>query len=146
MCGRRRVLVFGVRAWEDRCHCLGWEVGVASGQTLSRVVAPTAVTAVLSTGLAVAINYATGGDHSGWMWVAVGALTVGVFAAALWVQHAQSTAGEQPRAGVDLRNVRAGRALRVKQVRGGVRARGVRSGGDMSFEDIDAGRDDTPPR
>ncbi len=50
---------------------------MASGQSVWRVVVPTAVTAGVSTGLAVAVNYATGGDRSVWMWVAVVVLTVG---------------------------------------------------------------------
>lgn len=123
---------------------------MAPGQTLSRVILPTAATAVMTTGLAVAVNYATGGDHSVWTWVAVVVLTVGVFAASLWVQSGQNTPppGRQPVVGVDLRNVKAGRALRVKGIRAtgtGVRARRVRSGGDMSFEDIHPGRDDATP-
>ncbi len=119
---------------------------MVAGQTWSRIVLPTAATAVMTTGLAVAVNYATGGDHSVWMWVAVGVLTVGVFAASLWVQRGQSAPSREPAAGVDLRNVKAGRALRVNGIRAagtGVRARKVRSGSDMTFEDIHTGRDDT---
>ncbi|MGW6122366.1 hypothetical protein ACWFRF_25185 [Nocardia sp. NPDC055165] len=117
-----------------------------SGQTLSRVVALTATTALMTTGLAVAVNYATGGDHSVWMWVAVVVLTIGVFGASLWAQSGQSTpaAASEPAIGVNLRNVKAGGALRVKGIRApgaGVRARKVRSEGDMSFENIDAGHD-----
>ncbi|MGV9835332.1 hypothetical protein ACWDUL_14230 [Nocardia niigatensis] len=108
-----------------------------------RVVMPTAATAVLATGLAVAVNYATGANHSVWAWVAVVALTVGVFAVSLWVQHAPSTDRELA-IGVDLRNVKTERGLRVKGVRStgtGIRAARVRSGGDMSFEDIRTGVD-----
>ncbi|MEU1548966.1 hypothetical protein [Nocardia sp. NPDC005745] len=120
-----------------------------SGQTLSRVALPTAATAATSTALAAAVNYATGSDHSAWTWVAVVVLTVGVFAASLWVQRGQSTPPpeSEPAVGVDLRDVKAGRALRVRGIRAtgtGVRARRVRSGGDMTFEDIHSGRDDTP--
>ncbi|MBF6297765.1 hypothetical protein IU459_09430 [Nocardia amamiensis] len=109
------------------------------------MILPTAATAAMTTGLAVAVNYATGGDHSAWTWVAVAVLTVGVFAASLWVQRGQSTPppGHEPTVGVDLCNVKAGRILRVKGIHAtgtGVRARRVRSGGDMSFEDIDTGR------
>ncbi|WP_157171919.1 hypothetical protein [Nocardia higoensis] len=71
---------------------------MTSGQTMWRVVVPTALTAVLSTGSAVAVNYATGGDHSGWMWVAVAVLTVGVFAVSLWTQAAGSSTASQPMA------------------------------------------------
>jgi hypothetical protein len=120
---------------------------VASEQSVWRVVVPTTVTAGLSTGLAVAVNYATGGYHSAWMWVAVVVLTAGVLAASLWAQHTQSAppAAAEPVPGVDLRDVRAGRTMRFKGIRApgaGVRARRVRSGGDMSFEDIDAGHGD----
>ncbi|WP_229740406.1 hypothetical protein [Nocardia rhizosphaerihabitans] len=97
----------------------------------------------MSTGLAVAVNYATGGDHSAWMWVAVAALTVGVFAVSLWMQSGQSVAAGESVVGVDLRNVKSGGALRIRKIRGGgVRAHKVRSGGDISFEDIDASRND----
>ncbi len=123
----------------------GWEVGVFSGQTVSRVIAPTAVTAVLSTGLAIAVNYATGGDHSVWMWVAVAVLTVGVFAASLWMQLAQSSANPQSARGVFLRKVKSRGGLRAEGVRApgtGVEVDGGRFGGDLEFKDIDAGRGD----
>lgn len=117
---------------------------MATGQTLAGVVVPTAVTAAMSTGLAVAINYATGGGHSAWVWVAVVGLTVGVFAVSLWMQGGQSAAAGEP-VGVELRGVKAEGALRVKKIRGGgVSAHKVRSGGDMAFEDIDARRNDAP--
>ncbi|MGW4370490.1 hypothetical protein ACWEKT_33090 [Nocardia takedensis] len=99
----------------------------------------------MTTSLAVAVNYATGGSHSMWVWVAVGLLTVGIFVTSLWVQRAQSPPADfsQPVFAVDLRNVKAGREIRVKGVRaGGVRARRVRSGADMTFEDIDLRRGD----
>lgn len=121
---------------------------MVSGRTLSRVVAPTAVTAVMTTGLAVAVNYATGGDHSMWTWTAVGVLTVGAFAASMWLQHVQATPSPEPAVGMVLRNVKSGGGLRVKGIRAsgtGVRAHKVRSRGDMSFEDIDAGHDGIPP-
>ncbi|MFR9773176.1 hypothetical protein [Nocardia sp. SC052] len=114
-----------------------------SGQTVSRVVAPTALTALLSTGLAVAVNYATGGGHSVWVWVAVAVLTAGVFAASLWMQLAQSSADSQPARGVFLRKIKSGGGFRADGVRApgtGVEVDKGRFGGDLEFKNIDAGQ------
>ncbi|MGV9540167.1 hypothetical protein [Nocardia beijingensis] len=120
---------------------------VIAWQAVRRVAVPTAVTAVFSTGLAVAVNYATGGDHSVWMWAAVAVLTVAAFVGSLWMQLAAGppSAGAELVPGVDLRNVKSGGRMGFKGIRApgvGVRARKVQSGQDMSFEDIDAGRGD----
>ncbi|WP_157115173.1 hypothetical protein [Nocardia niwae] len=110
------------------------------------MVVPTAATAVLSTGLAVAVNYATGGGRSVWMWLAVAVLTVGVFATSLWMQRAQSSpVAPEPASGIELGDVRAGGGLRAEGVRApgtGVRVSKGRFGGDLDFKDIDAGRGD----
>ncbi|MFC8529248.1 hypothetical protein [Nocardia sp. NPDC057227] len=106
---------------------------------------PTAATALVTTGLAVAVNYATGGGAV-WVWMAVAVLTVAAFGASLWLQFAAPAAGAvEPVAGVDLRNVKSGGRMGFEKIRApgvGVRARRVRSKGDMSFEDIEAGRGD----
>lgn len=119
---------------------------MASGQAVRRVVVPTAATAVLSTGLAVTVNYATGGGHSVWMWLAVAVLTVGVFATSLWMQRAQSSpVAPEPASGIELGDVQAGGGLRAEGVRApgiGVRVSKGRFGGDLDFRDIDAGRGD----
>ncbi|MGY2112997.1 hypothetical protein ACW9HR_03665 [Nocardia gipuzkoensis] len=120
---------------------------MASGQSVWRVVAPTAVTAGVSTGLAVAVNYATGGDRSAWMWVAVAVLTVGVFAASLWAQRTESApaAAPEPVAAVDFEKVEADEGMWFKGIHApktAVRAREVRSGGPISVEDIKTGRGD----
>ncbi len=60
---------------------------------------------MVSTGLAVTVNYATGSGNSAWTWVAVGVLTVAVFAASLWMQNGQSTAAREPVASLALSNV-----------------------------------------
>lgn len=118
---------------------------MASWQTVSRVVVPTAVTAVMSTGLAVAVNYATGGDHSAWMWAAVSALTVGCFGASLWLAVRQtSPVAPEPTSGVDLSDVKAG-GLRIRGVRAagtGVKVRKGSFRGDVDVSDIDGGRGD----
>ncbi|MET8779079.1 hypothetical protein ABZV58_29095 [Nocardia sp. NPDC004654] len=118
---------------------------MVSGQTVSRVVVPTALAALLSTGLAVAVNYATGGGHSVWVWVAVAVLTVGVFAASLWMQLAQSSAAPQAARGIFLRKIKSRGGLRADGVRApgtGVEVDGGRFGGDLEFKNIDAGRPD----
>lgn len=112
------------------------------GQTLSRAGLHTAAGALVSTGLGIAVNLATSSTYSGWVWVAVGVLTVGVFGVSLWAQHNQSavsSAGE-----FDLGVVDAGRNLRFQNVRprGGFRIRKARSGQDMEFRDIEPGRGD----
>ncbi|WP_405180924.1 hypothetical protein OG225_06970 [Nocardia sp. NBC_01377] len=117
---------------------------MVSGRSVwSRVVAPTAVTAVLSTALAVAVNIATGGGPW-WVWALVAVLTVAVFAVSLWIQLTGSApaAGTPPVAGVDLRNARSDGAMRFEGIRApgpAVRARDLASKGDMSFKDLDAG-------
>ncbi|MEV0031773.1 hypothetical protein [Nocardia sp. NPDC050793] len=96
----------------------------------------------MSTGLAVAVNYATGGDRSAWMWVTVAVLTVGVFAASLWAQRAQSApaAAPDPLPGLDIADAETVGAMRFKGIRG-VIARRLRAD-EMSFEEINTGRGD----
>ncbi|MGW0252695.1 hypothetical protein ACWDYH_39340 [Nocardia goodfellowii] len=111
--------------------------------TAWQVAVPTAATAVLSSALAVAVNIATGGDHSVWAWGAVVVLTVAVFAVSLWTQSTPTSDTRSP-FGVDLRNLTAGRDMRFSRIRtrsSGFRARRLKAGQDMSF-DIDVGHDD----
>jgi hypothetical protein len=112
------------------------------GQTLSRAGWRTAAGALVSTGLGIAVNLATSGTYSGWVWVAVGVLTVGVFGVSLLAQHNQSAASSAGQ--FELGIVEAGRDLRVQNVRsqGGFRIRKARSGQDMEFRDIEPGRGD----
>lgn len=114
---------------------------VVAGQSVWSVVAPTGLTATLSTGLAISVNVATGGGHSVWAWVAVAVLTMGAFAVSLWIQQsAPLSAGSRRVAGVDLRNVKVGRDLRLTGIRSrdaGVRVRRVRVGQDMTVDQID---------
>ncbi|WP_327113960.1 hypothetical protein OHB12_33025 [Nocardia sp. NBC_01730] len=117
---------------------------MTSGRVLARVAVPTAVTAVMSTGLAVAVNYATGGDHSLWMWIAVAVLTVGVFAASLWTQSAQypTTGGDPAARGILLRKIKSQGGLRADGVRStgtAVEVDGGHFGGDMEFKNITGG-------
>lgn len=114
------------------------------GQTLSRAGLHTAVAAAVNSSLAVVINLATSDAHPGWVWVAVGALTVCVFGVSLWAQHSQSSAPSDVGGDFELGKVRAGKNLRFGKIRshGGFRIHRARSGGDMEFRDIESGRGD----
>src|ERR1700729_3102655 len=81
-------------------------------------LAPTATVAVVAVGSNIAVNYATDGKHGWWTWLAGVGLTVGGFAASLWLFRRQqgSLPGEQPVHGVELTNVEA-RGLRAHSVR-----------------------------
>ncbi|MEV0766144.1 hypothetical protein [Nocardia sp. NPDC050435] len=56
----------------------------STGAVLKKVALPTAVVAVVSTGLAVAVNMATGAEAQWWWWLIVAALTAAGFAGSLW--------------------------------------------------------------
>jgi hypothetical protein len=91
----------------------------------------------------VAVNYATGGGHSLWMWVAVAVLTAGVFAASLWTQSTQSsTLSNESTRGVFLRKIKSQGGLSADGVRSsgtGVEIAGGQFGGDMEFKNITGG-------
>ena len=53
-----------------------------------RVVVPTVVVAVLTSGVAVMVNVATGGNAGWWAWLAVALLTPLTAVASLWQQTA----------------------------------------------------------
>ncbi|MFI7671712.1 hypothetical protein [Nocardia sp. NPDC049526] len=60
-----------------------------------RVVAPVVAAAVISTGLAVVVNLATGGGPW-WLWVVVAVLTMAGIGASLWLYQRQSgTSGQR---------------------------------------------------
>ncbi len=61
------------------------------------VAVPTAVIAVVGTGLAAAVNYATGERAVWWQWVIVAVLTVAYFLGSLWLHRRQSVVAESPR-------------------------------------------------
>ena len=120
-----------------------------AGHSVWQVVAPTGLTALLSTGLAVAVNVATG-DGPWWMWLAVALLTLGVFAASLWLQYGQSSTGSSTSLpissmGIDLSDVEAAGGM----IADGVDATGTavkvdkgRFGGSLEFKNIRAGHGD----
>lgn len=112
------------------------------GQTLSRAGLHTAAGALVGTGSGVVVNLATSGMYSGWVWIAVGVLTVGVFGVSLWAQHNQS--GIASAGDFELGSVDAERDLRFRNVRprGVFRIRKARAGQDMEFRDIEPGRGD----
>ncbi|MFF5034493.1 hypothetical protein [Nocardia salmonicida] len=121
-----------------------------SWQVVRRVAVPTGVTAVVTTGLAVAVNYATGGDHSMWAWVAVAVLTVAAFGTSLWLQFAAqpSAPAPEPMPGMDVEDASAGRDMRFGQVHGtgpGVRGRRLQAGRDMTFDGTDSRGDASHP-
>lgn len=66
-----------------------------SSGSLVPVVTPVAVTAVVSTGLAVVVNLATGGGPW-WLWVAVVGLTTAGIAASSWQYRQQMIAPATP--------------------------------------------------
>jgi len=117
---------------------------VSLGQTLSRAGLHTAAGALVSTGLGVAVNLATSDSYSGWVWVAVGVLTLAVFGVSLWAQHNQASSTPESAVGVDLGNVKA-QSFRARNVRApgtALRIRRGRFSGDMDIEDIQSGRGD----
>lgn len=114
------------------------------GQTLSRAGWHTAAGALVNVGVGIAVNLATSGTYSSWVWIAVGALTLGVFGTSLWAQHNQGPATSPPATGVELGNVKA-RSFRAKNVKSpgtALRIRRGRFAEDMTVEDIEAGRGD----
>lgn len=122
----------------------GGRFAVASNHTVSRVVVPTALTALTSTGLAVVVNLATGGGHSMWMWVAVAVLTLCGFGVSLWAQNRQpASAAPEPTGEVAFTDVHA-RDLRAERVKapGGFKVKKGRLRGDISINDLDARRGD----
>ncbi|WP_278265282.1 hypothetical protein [Nocardia sp. AG03] len=62
-----------------------------TNSVLTRVIAPTAASAIITTALAVAINYATGSDAPWWQWLVVAALTFAQFLAWLWLYKRQNS-------------------------------------------------------
>lgn len=118
-----------------------------TGSVVSRVAAPTGVTAGVTTILAVAVNLATNNAHSVWLWVAVVVLTVSSFGASMWLHRRQSQ-GDGPvlPGGVDLSDVH-GAALKIDTVRSpgtGVKVEKGKFGGDIDIRDVTAGGEPSP--
>lgn len=111
------------------------------GQTLSRAGLHTAAGALVTVGSGIAVNLATSGDYSGWVWVAVVVSTLAVFGVSLWAQHSQSTPAPA-NVDVDLGTLDAGENLRLGTVQsaGGFRVQQAKSGKDMEFWGIETGR------
>jgi hypothetical protein len=72
-----------------------------------RVWGPTLLTAATSTGIAIAVNFATDAKSNLWAWVAVGSFTMLAFFGSLWSYRRQQTRDE--RAG----GTRIGRNVRI---------------------------------
>ncbi|MFD3458394.1 hypothetical protein ACFWVM_01680 [Nocardia fluminea] len=62
-----------------------------SNSVLTRVIAPTAASAIITTALAIAINFATGGDAPRWQWLVVATLTFAQFLTWLWLYKRQNS-------------------------------------------------------
>lgn len=110
------------------------------GQTLLRA----AVSAAVGTGLAIAVNLATSGDYSVWVWCAVVGLTVAVVAVSLWNQHNQPTPAPTSASGIEFGNVKA-RRFRAKNVKSSGTALRIGRGRfreDIDIADIEAGHGD----
>ncbi|MBH0779820.1 P-loop domain-containing protein [Nocardia bovistercoris] len=122
---------------------------MASGRVLARAAVPTAVTAVISTGPAAAVNYVTNGDFSLWIWASVAVLIIGVFAVAWWTRSLRSAAAGGGRArGILLRKVEARGGLLVHGIHSSgtaVEVDGGRFGGNIEVDGITAGDAAHPP-
>lgn len=77
----------GVTSWHGRCWTSRERQGAMVGRAVRRVVAPTLVSAVLTSMVAVVVNLATEWKSNPWAWLAVGVTTVLVAVAALWLEH-----------------------------------------------------------
>ncbi|MFC9898384.1 hypothetical protein ACFVMC_32235 [Nocardia sp. NPDC127579] len=112
---------------------------------LSRIAAPTAATALVSTGLAIVVNLATGSIDSVWLWLAVAALTALSFGVSLWLHSRQPAAA--PAGGIVLHDVE-GAGVTAKNIRStgtGAEITGGRFTGDLTFDGITAGEDPGTP-
>ncbi|MEU7221145.1 hypothetical protein [Nocardia iowensis] len=121
---------------------------MADDSMVRRVAAPTAMTAVVSTALAVVVNLATSSVESRWLWVAVAVLTVVGFVASLWLYRRSdhSPQPDRPPVGVDLGTVKA-RGFRIQGVRStgdGVRLGKGRFRRDVDITDVAAGAGEGP--
>ncbi|MEV6276273.1 hypothetical protein [Nocardia sp. NPDC051832] len=120
-----------------------------TGSALARVAAPTATTAVVTTALAIAVNLATGQQHSVWLWVAVGGLTLAMFGTSMWLHHRQTEQPEPappPATGVELEAVR-GRTIDISDVRStgtGARIADAQVLEDIKISGIRAGQPESP--
>ncbi|MGV9674989.1 hypothetical protein ACWDSJ_06900 [Nocardia sp. NPDC003482] len=115
---------------------------MAAASVVSRVAVPTAVTASVTTGLAVAVNCATGSQRSPWLWLAVALLTVASFVATMWLYQRQRIgAGDVtvPSAGIDIADVEAVNlhARRVRSLYTGVSVVRSRFHGDIDLENVE---------
>lgn len=63
---------------------------------LRRVVAPTVATAMVSSAVAISVNFATEWKHNLWAWLAVLVLTAIGGGVALWLEHRQSSVMSKP--------------------------------------------------
>lgn len=95
---------------------------MAAGSLNSRVVVPTAIAAIVGTGINVAVNVATNWKTNPWAWLAVAALTVISWAVSLWL-YRNRQATDSPSASVQevRRSTVDGDVTQVSGVNGSVR-------------------------
>ena len=128
---------------------------MASGSAVSRVAAPTAATAVATTALAVAVNYATGEHNSWWMWVAVAGLTAVMFGSSVWLYRRQApmdptaegaVSHDPPADGVVLNDIQA-KGVRIEGVEAtgtGVQMSQARVRQNIDISNVKAGKQEPP--
>jgi hypothetical protein len=110
-----------------------------------RVGLPTFAAAVVTSGIAVAINYATSDQNNVWAWAIVGALTLASAGASVWLYRQQE--GSEPVNVPGTANVNVQRKSQVEKIR--TRASGNANVGigprsHIGTLDVDAGI--RPPR
>ncbi|MEV6072047.1 hypothetical protein AB0L82_36375 [Nocardia sp. NPDC052001] len=114
---------------------------------IARIAAPTAATALVTTALAIAINLATDGEHSPWLWAGVGALTLTSFALSMWLHHRQNgSAPTEPARGLVLTDVEAA-GMETGNIRSEATGAEIRKSTftrDLKFGDITAGPEHPP--
>jgi hypothetical protein len=82
---------------------------------MSRIALPTFVTAVITSGIAVAITYATAWRDNIWAWLAVALLTVISAAISVWLYTQQQGSGTDELSGNS--HIRLGRRTDARRVR-----------------------------
>lgn len=88
---------------------LGYPGGGVGMRIMSRIALPTFVTAVITSGIAVAITYATAWRDNVWAWLAVALLTVISAAISVWLYAQQQGSGtDEPSATSDINTALSG--------------------------------------
>ncbi len=113
---------------------------------ITRIAAPTAATAIVTTTLAIVVNLATGSVHSIWLWAAVAVLTLLSFAVSMWLHHQNAASPTEPARGLRLTRSKA-RNVNIGNVRSpgdGIDITRSKLLGDLTAGDITTGPDQPP--